>query len=300
MLSLIISTLLFFGAEAAPVPAPDPQFPGLPGGTSTTNPFGGGFPTTFPIPTSFPIPSGGSGGFPGFPGFPGSGGGALPTGLPTGGFGGFGGGAGGGALPSGLPTGGFGGFGGGAGSSTSNDLVNGACKQVTFIFARGTSEAGNMGSVVGPPLADALKSAFGDDNVAVQGVDYAADASGAVTGSISPGQADGAKKMTQLAQQAASSCPTSKVVLSGYSQGAQQVHGALQDLGAGNKVAAAVTFGDPLSSQPFQNINASQTKVFCADGDAVCNGTFNITPAHLSYGSDANDAASFVKQALGS
>jgi len=27
---------------------------------------------------------------------------------------------------------------------TSNDLVNGICRQVTFIFARGSTESGNM------------------------------------------------------------------------------------------------------------------------------------------------------------
>ena len=38
------------------------------------------------------------------------------------------------------------------GASTRNDLINGVCKKVTVIFARGTTEPGNLGTVVGPPL----------------------------------------------------------------------------------------------------------------------------------------------------
>lgn len=51
----------------------------------------------------------------------------------------------------------------------------------------------------------------------------------------------------QLAQQALSQCPDTKVVLSGYSQGGQLVHNAAKLLPAktAGKVAAAVTFGDP-------------------------------------------------------
>lgn len=49
---------------------------------------------------------------------------------------------------------------------------------MTFIFARGTGELGNMGSVVGPPTASALQQLLGANGVSVQGVDYPADAAG--------------------------------------------------------------------------------------------------------------------------
>jgi cutinase len=89
---------------------------------------------------------------------------------------------------------------------------------MTLIFARGTTEQGNMGSIVGPPLADAMIALMGADQVAVQGVTYPANVAGAISGAQNPKGAQGAKTMANLAQQVAANCPDSKVVLAGYSQ----------------------------------------------------------------------------------
>ena len=63
----------------------------------------------------------------------------------------------------------------GSGSNTANDVTNKAsCKAITVIFARGTGESGNIGSVIGPPLLKALQSKVGAGKVAYQGVPYAA------------------------------------------------------------------------------------------------------------------------------
>lgn len=43
---------------------------------------------------------------------------------------------------------------------------------LTLIFARGTFEEGNIGSLVGPPVVDALVSMLGEAQVAVQGVSH--------------------------------------------------------------------------------------------------------------------------------
>jgi cutinase len=126
-----------------------------------------------------------------------------------------------------------------AASNTASDVENGVCAPVTLIFARGTTETGNLGTVVGPPLAAAMKSAFGDNNVAVQGVNYAANIAGATTGATDPKNAAGALNMAMLANTALTNCPKTKVVLSGYSQGAEEVRGALMNM-ANNK--AAVSF----------------------------------------------------------
>lgn len=82
-------------------------------------------------------------------------------------------------------------FGGsGSSGSTRNDLKNGGCKGTMVIFARGTSEAGNVGSVAGPPFFKSLSTKLNGD-LAVQGVDYAANWNGALSG----GDAAGSKTM---------------------------------------------------------------------------------------------------------
>jgi hypothetical protein len=66
---------------------------------------------------------------------------------------------------------------------TRNDIVNGICKPVTLLFARGTTEDPNLGNVVGPPFVLALETVFGANNLAVQGVNnYPADIPGYCAG----------------------------------------------------------------------------------------------------------------------
>lgn len=98
--------------------------------------------------------------------------------------------------------------------AVANDLENGDCKAMTLIFARGTTEAGNLGSVVGPPFANALiQAAGGADSVAVQGVNnYPADVAGFLAG----GDQGGSQEMADLVTQALTACPTTQVVMSGY------------------------------------------------------------------------------------
>lgn len=76
----------------------------------------------------------------------------------------------------------------GFGSSTQNGL-SGDCKAVTVIFARGTTETGNVGTATGPPFFEALASKLGDGKLAVQGVEYAADVAGIMQGGDTAGTA---------------------------------------------------------------------------------------------------------------
>ncbi|KAK4638306.1 Cutinase [Fulvia fulva] len=185
----------------------------------------------------------------------------------------------------------------GTSTGTSTTSADGSCKSVTLLFARGTGETGTMGSVIGPPLASALESQLGADKVASEGVDYAASAGGNANLGASGGPA-----MASQAQSILSSCPDTKLVLSGYSQGAMVVHNALSSQGLdGSKVAAAVLFGDPFNGQALDGVDASKVKEFCGGADTLCSGGGGTTlsGSHLSYGGDTEAAAQFVVSAIG-
>ncbi|CAG8418608.1 unnamed protein product [Penicillium salamii] len=178
------------------------------------------------------------------------------------------------------------------GGMTANDVTSkGACKELTFIFARGTTEPGNMGAVVGPEVATQLKSLTGN-KVAVQGVTYPAS----VAGNAELGAAGG-PTMAKLVKQALSQCPNTKVVVGGYSQGSMVVHNAAQKLSAG-QISGAVLFGDPFKAQAVAHLSNDKRKEFCAVGDPVCENGFNVM-AHITYGSDAKTAAQFLVKAAG-
>lgn len=98
-------------------------------------------------------------------------------------------------------------------SSTQNDVKNGgACKAMTILFARGTTEIGNMGTVAGPPFVSAVGAMMGG-NVAVQGIEYPADVPGFLVG----GDAGGSKLMAQMVGQVKAKCPDTTLVMAGYS-----------------------------------------------------------------------------------
>ncbi len=106
------------------------------------------------------------------------------------------------------------------------------CKKIHFFYARGTGEQGTMGRSVGPLMTNGLKQEFGENNVFSEGVEYPADWNGAISGAINPKGAKGAVALTSMVKKTLQDCPKSNIVLCGYSQGAEQVHGALMNLGS--------------------------------------------------------------------
>ena len=84
-----------------------------------------------------------------------------------------------------------------------------------------------LSQTVGPALGNALKNALGSSAVAVQGVDYPADVAGTVTGQVTPQLALGSIDCSNKVASVLSFCPSTRIVIAGYSQGAQQVHGCL-------------------------------------------------------------------------
>ncbi|KAB5572160.1 cutinase-domain-containing protein [Coniochaeta sp. 2T2.1] len=181
--------------------------------------------------------------------------------------------------------------------TTSNEFTKLGCRNVLFFFARGSTEVGNMGSTVGPPTSNGIKSAFGVTNVATEGIDYAA----LLSTNFLPGGADlaGIAEMRDLLNQAASKCPSSKLVVAGYSQGAALVHRAVENLSQSvkDKIVAAVTYGDTQNLQDrgqIPNFPTSKTLIICNVGDAVCAGTLTILPAHLAYTGRVDEAVAFI------
>ncbi|KAF4550729.1 Cutinase-like protein 8 [Elsinoe fawcettii] len=183
--------------------------------------------------------------------------------------------------------------------NTVNELSNGACRAVTFIFARASTETGNIGSSVGPPTCDGLKSRLGANNVACQGVGgpyTAALGDNALPSGTTQAAINEAARLFTLAT---TKCPNTKIVGGGYSQGAAVIHGAAKTLSSAvqNKVVGLVTYGDTRKAQDNNRIPpfpASKTKIICNAGDGVCTGTLVVTAAHLAYQGSVGDAVSFL------
>lgn len=154
----------------------------------------------------------------------------------------------------------------------------------------------------GRQLSDSLKLALGDATVATQGVPYSA----ATLGNLAPGGSypNDTAVYIELLNKAAIECPASKLVVTGYSQGAALVVNAIANLteAVKNQIAAAVVFGD---TQEFQDggvipgIDADKTALYCNLGDVICEiGFLLVTAAHSNYTSSVPDASAFIQSRL--
>ncbi|KAI0886428.1 carbohydrate esterase family 5 protein [Annulohypoxylon maeteangense] len=181
--------------------------------------------------------------------------------------------------------------------TTENEFLEGGCRDVIFIFARGSTQDGNVGDNPGPQTIDQLKSALGTNAVAAQGVDYPALLIDNLrSGGCDPEDAD---NMRALITQAATQCPTAKLVVSGYSQGAALVHRSIEvaETSVKARIFAAVTYGDTQKAQDngqVPNFDRSKTLILCHDGDKVCDGTLIVTDAHHGYSDLAPQAVDFI------
>lgn len=181
------------------------------------------------------------------------------------------------------------------------------CNDIEVVFARGTSEAPGIGRV-GQALVDALTPLVGGKTIGAYGVDYPA------TYDFLMAQ-DGATDATNFISSLAAQCPSTRVVLGGYSQGA-----AVMDMLAGipplgNKigevasapplpanldphVAAVAVFGNPSTkfSIPITNSSfAGRAIDLCADGDPICSrGRNPFAHTHYETSEFIPQAASFV------
>lgn len=159
--------------------------------------------------------------------------------------------------------------GSGSAETTRNELNEGKCGPAILIYARGTTQSGNIGDKPGIKFAKDFVSAI--PGSIVQGVlPYPAD----VFGYLAGGSAEGAQAMASLTAKAASQCPGSKIILSGYSQGAQVVHKAAALISSSlySRVAAIVLYGDPKRGDRFPGTLNNNVLTICNDGDLICEG----------------------------
>lgn len=181
---------------------------------------------------------------------------------------------------------------------SANEFLDTGCKDVVMVYARGSTQDGNLGDQPGPQLASSLQTSLGADRIAVQGVEYPAG----LAQNLIPGGTDprDAADMADLIANVSSTCPDSKIVVSGYSQGAAMVHRAVEqidDPAVLNQIAAAVTFGDTQKKQDDEqvpNVDPAKTLILCNDGDLVCDGTLIVTKNHLDYTGKVQQASDFV------
>ena len=181
------------------------------------------------------------------------------------------------------------------------------CPDIEVVFARGTAEPTGIGRV-GQAFTDALSAQVSGRTVSSYAVNYPAGYDFLTT-------ADGAADATSHIASMALQCPSTKIVLGGYSQGA-----AVMDMLAGvpplgNKigeigsapplsptaavtVAAVAAFGNPATKfgNPLSSVGmfAGRAIDLCKDGDPICSDGRNPL-AHRGYeDSVAQDAASFA------
>ncbi|KAM3421270.1 hypothetical protein BST61_g1672 [Cercospora zeina] len=189
------------------------------------------------------------------------------------------------------------------GSTTSDELKNGDCGDVVFIFARGSTETGNMGMTVGPPTCRGLKQAF--PTAVCQGIGGGYTAS--IAGNLQPDGTTAAAKReaADMFALAASQCPDAAIVAAGYSQGAALIAAAVTALPAEQKeqTKGVVLYGytkNLQNSGKIPDYPAERTKVFCNVSDGVCGGGLVVTPGHLTYTADVDEAVEFLQAAVGS
>jgi len=175
---------------------------------------------------------------------------------------------------------------------TYNDLT-GPCMDYTVIFARGTTEPGNVGILTGPPFLTALSTTLSGKTIAIQGVNnYPASIPDYFAGGSITGTADMATSITT----AAKNCPNTKIVVSGYSQGGQLVHNSIAMLPANvaSSINSVVIFGDPEEGKPIPNVAASKVLIICHLTDNICTDGDIVLVSHLDYSDSALAAAIFV------
>jgi cutinase len=177
------------------------------------------------------------------------------------------------------------------------------CPDIQVVFARGTNEDAGLGAV-GGAFVDALRSKVGGKSVDAYAVGYPATFDFLQA-------AAGANDASGHIQHMVNTCPNTRLVLGGYSQGAAviDVISAVPVPGigfdsplppnVGEHVAAIAVFGNPsaklglpLTASP---VWGNRSIDLCNPGDPICQTDGRNVAAHRSYaGGPTNAAADFA------
>jgi cutinase len=168
------------------------------------------------------------------------------------------------------------------------------CPDIEVVFARGTNDAPGLGRP-GQAFADALSAQIGGRTLTTYAVNYPASYDFLAA-------ADGAADATNHISQMAVTCPSTRIVLGGYSQGAAVVDMLAGVPPLGNKIgeigsapplpgsllpniAAVAVFGNPATkfSNPItSSVFGGKAIDLCKDGDPICSRGRNPF-AHSDY-----------------
>jgi cutinase len=181
------------------------------------------------------------------------------------------------------------------------------CSDVKVIFARGTNDAPGLGRP-GQAFADSLADLLAGRTMTTYAVNYPASYDFLTA-------QDGATDATSYITSLVTQCPSTRIVLGGYSQGAAVVDmlAGIPPLGqhvgdigsspplAGNlvsKISAVVAFGNPATKfgNPLtSSVFGGKAIDLCKDGDPICSRGRNPF-AHSDYVTAGltDQAASFV------
>jgi cutinase len=179
------------------------------------------------------------------------------------------------------------------------------CSDIAVVFARGTHQEPGLGNI-GQAFVDSLTSQVGGRSVDVYAVNYPAN------DDYHNSAYAGANDASAHIQGTVATCPNTKIVLGGYSQGSTVIDLATTQMppSVADHVAAVALFGEPSSGfstmlwggQPLPTINplySGKTLSLCAPDDPICSGGGNII-AHVSYieAGMTNQAATFAVDKL--
>ncbi|BBU20542.1 cutinase precursor cfp21 [Mycobacterium xenopi] len=178
------------------------------------------------------------------------------------------------------------------------------CPDTEVVFARGTGEPPGVGGV-GQAFVDALQSHLAGRSMQVYAVDY--PATDDYVNSALAGASDAGAHLQNIV----ATCPKTKVVLGGYSQGAGVMDLVSNQMPAqlANHVAAVALFGNPSSSYAksltdnripaISGLYRAKTIDLCLPDDIICADGGNMVP-HLLYVQNGmpDQAAAYVASRL--